>query len=836
MSATTDPLKAYRKKRSADRSPEPFGRLGRAHRHLFVVQHHAARRLHYDFRLELDEVLLSWAVPKGPSPNPADKRLAVRVEDHPLEYAAFEGLIPEGNYGAGGVIVWDRGTWVPIGDPVDGLEKGKLLFELRGYKLRGRWTLVKMRRSTKDWLLIKETDGYASEDGTEALPQGSILSGLTAQDIKERRDPAKAIVAKLKRLKAPARPVSPKRAKVMLAHSGAPFTKAGWLFEIKFDGYRLLAGRQANETTLYSRSGQDLTATFPEIADVLQALPFDQLVIDGEAVVHDEEGRPTFGLLQKRGRLTGRHDIERATVELPAQFYAFDLLGIAGYDLRDLPLIKRKEILKDILPSVGPIRYSDHVEEDGEAMYRQVQRLRLEGMIAKRADCRYRAGRSSDWIKISLDKTDDFIIAGYTDPKRTQPEFGALLLAQYEGDTLVYAGRAGTGFTRRDQRELGARLKAAKQATPPRNAEHDADMHWIEPELVCEVRFKQVTADGVLRQPAFVRLRDDKRVEECVREPTEPELPEPIPAVSSDAREVHLTNLDKVFWPSEGITKGDLIEYYRAVSTWLLPYLKERPVVLARHPDGIQGKSFFQKDAPAFAPDWIRIERMWSEHAEREVRYFVVDDIETLVYVINLGTIPLHIWSSRVATVERPDWCILDLDPKGAPFKHVVKIANAIRRLCKAIELPCFLKTSGATGLHVLIPLGHQYSYEQSRTLGELLARVIMRDLPDIATLTRRLDEREGRVYIDYVQNGHGRLLVAPFSVRPLPGAPVSMPLKWAEAGSKLDNRKFTIKTAIRRMRLLKVDPLRQVLKLKPDLSTALVRLSERLAGKQQPG
>lgn len=833
MSATpANPLEAYRRKRSAERSPEPFGRPGRADRHLFVIQHHAARRLHYDFRLELGGVLLSWAVPKGPSPNPADKRLAVHVEDHPLEYAAFEGRIPEGNYGAGGVIVWDRGTWIPIGDPAEGLEKGKLLFELRGYKLQGKWTLVKTRRSEKDWLLIKEKDTYASEHGTEALPQDSILSGLTAQGVKETHEPAKAMVAQLKRLKAPAEPVSPKRAKVMLARTGTPFTKAGWLFEIKFDGYRLLAGRENNQVTLFSRAGNDLTATFPEIADVVGALPFDRLVIDGEAVVHDEEGRANFGLLQQRGRLTRRRDIERATVELPASFYAFDLLGLEGYDLRELPLVTRKAILKDVLPSVGPIRYSDHVEEHGEAMYGEAQRLRLEGILAKQADSRYRAGRSSEWIKISMDKTDDFVIAGFTDPKRTQPEFGALLLAQYEGDTLVYAGRAGTGFSRADQKGLGAQLKRAKRAPPPRNAEHGADMHWITPELVCEVRFKNVTADGVLRQPVFVRLRDDKRPEECVREPVEAELPTPAPELPSDARNVHFTNLDKIFWPGEGFTKGDLIEYYRAVSKWLLSYLRDRPVVLVRHPDGIEGKSFFQKDAPEFAPDWIRRERMWSEHAQREVRYFVVDDVETLVYIINLGTIPLHIWSSRMATLERPDWCILDLDPKGAPFKHVVKIANAIRRLCKSIELPCFLKTSGATGLHVLIPLGRQYTYEQSRALGELLARVIVRDLPDIATVTRRVGEREGRVYIDYVQNGHGRLLVAPFSVRPLPGAPVSMPLKWSEGRAGLDNGKFTIRTAIKRMRSLKADPLRQVLELKPALSTALARLSTQLGRK----
>ncbi|MBA2408242.1 MAG: DNA ligase D [Gammaproteobacteria bacterium] len=830
MAATThDPLETYRTKRTADRSPEPFGRTWRGKGHLFVVQHHAARRLHYDFRLELGGVLLSWAVPKGPSPNPADKRLAVQVEDHPLEYAAFEGVIPEGNYGAGGVIVWDRGTWLPIGDPAEGLDTGKLLFELRGYKLRGRWTLVKTRKSPKDWLLIKETDGYVLDGGTADLPADSILSGLTAEVIKARHNPAKQIAGKLKRLRVPASAVSPTRTRVMLAQSGKPFTKAGWIFEVKFDGYRLLAGRTDNSVTLYSRAGNDLTATFPEIADVVRALPFDQLVIDGEAVVHDEEGRPDFGRMQKRGRLTRREDIERATVDLPVTFYAFDVLGLEGHDLRALPLTKRKQLLRDILPSVGPIRYSEHVKTHGEALYRQAQHLKLEGILAKKSDAAYRAGRSPDWIKISLDKTDDFVIVGYTDPKGTQPEFGALLLAQYEGDTLVYAGRAGTGFTRAEQRAIGEQLQRASATKPPRGAEMDSDTHWVKPDLVCEVRFKNVTSDGVLRAPVFVRLREDKGPEDCVRETIELELAGPPPAPSSTEKDVHLTNLDKVFWPDEGLTKGDLIAYYRAISKWLLPYLKDRPVVLVRHPEGIEGKSFFQKDAPAFAPDWIRIERIWSEHAAREVRYFIVDDVETLTYIINLGTIPLHIWSSRMATLERPDWCILDLDPKGAPFPHVLKIANAIRRLCKAIELPCFLKTSGSTGLHILIPLGQTYTYEQSRTLGELLANVIVHDLPDIATVNRRLGDREGRVYIDYLQNGHGRLLVAPYSARPLPAAPVSMPLNWSEARAGLSPTKFTIKSAIRRMGSLKADPLESLLTLKPDLFAALEKLSRRL-------
>ncbi|MGI9305082.1 MAG: DNA ligase D, partial [Gammaproteobacteria bacterium] len=596
-----------------------------------------------------------------------------------------------------------------------------------------------------------------------------------------------------------------------------------------YDGYRLVIVHENDTAMLYSRAGNDLTGTFPEIADSVARLPFAHLIMDGEAVVHDVQGIPSFSLLQKRGRLMRKAEIQRATVDLPASLYVFDLLGFDDYDLRPLPLETRKTILRELIPSVGPVRFSDHIEEHGETMYAHASELGLEGMVAKKADSPYRAGRSAQWRKITIERRDDFVVIGYTDPQGSQTGFGALLLGQYLDGELVYAGRAGSGFKQGELRELGKFVEQAKDAGPPRDAPAEKDTHWIEPVLVCEVKFKETTPDGVLRQPVFVRLRDDKKPQECVREPGEHELPEPdiVEAEPEPVdRQVSFTNLDKVFWPEDDYTKGDLIEYHRSVAQWLLPYLKDRPVVLTRYPDGIDGKSFFQKDAPAFAPDWMRIERMWSEHAEREVGYFVADNLESLLYIINMGTIPLHIWSSRIASLERPDWCILDLDPKGAPFKHVVKIARAIHELCDDIELPCFAKTSGSTGLHVLVPLGREYTYEQSRNLGELLARVVVAQMPDIATVTRAVSRRDGCVYVDYLQNGHGRLLVTAFSARPLPAAPVSMPLKWSEVNARLDNRKYTIKNAARRMQSLKKDPLSPVLELKPDLGAALERLA----------
>jgi bifunctional non-homologous end joining protein LigD len=834
-----DPLGTYRAKRSLDRTPEPGAAAPVATPSaggLFVVHMHAARRLHWDLRLEMDGVLQSWAVPKGPSPNRADKRLAVHVEDHPLEYGDFEGIIPEGNYGAGAVIVWDRGRWLPLEDPHEGLKKGKLLFELRGYKLHGKWTLVKLKKGEKEWLLIKEKDAYVADDG--ALPPQSVLSGLTVEELKAGAHRAAPALELLARIKAPRRAVRPEEAEPMLAETRErPFRKAGWLFELKLDGYRVRAARDGGEAHLITRNGHDIAETFPEIARALAALPYDDVILDGELVVPDDAGRPSFQQLQNRARVSRALDVRRAAVETPALLYAFDVLAFAGYDLRPLPLERRKAVLERIVPPVGPIKYLEHFATDGEALYDQVVKLGLEGIVAKKADAPYRSGRSPNWLKIRADRTDDFVVVGFTRPKGSRSGFGALDLGAYRDGKLVYAGRVGSGFTAAQLTDVSAALEQGNRAKPAfaGPAPQDPGHTWVEPTLVAEVRYKEWTDEGLLRQPVFVRFRDDKPVTEVAilgagggerdlelpAESTAPRAPLP--------KEVKFSNLDKVFWPDEGYTKGDLIEYYRAISPWLLPYLKDRPVVMTRYPDGITGKSFFQKDAPAFAPGWLRTERMWSEDTQREIDYFVCDDLESLLYLANLGTIPLHVWGSRAVSLELPDWCILDLDPKEAPFTHVVTVAKAVKRLCDEIELPCFIKTSGSTGLHVLLPLGRQCTYEQSRQLGGLLARVIATQLPEIATVTRQVGKRGARVYLDYVQNGHGRLLVAPFSVRPLPGAPVSTPLLWREVGPKLDIRRFTIRSVPARMKKLQDDPLLPVLDAKPDLVAALERLHARL-------
>lgn len=831
-------LEAYRARRSAGQTPEPFGSESTRRPGLFAVQQHAARQLHFDLRLEWRGVLLSWAVPRGPSLDPAEKRLAVQVEDHPLEYADFEGRIPEGNYGAGTVILWDVGRWLPVEDPEAGLAAGKLLFDLHGHKLRGRFTLVRTRKrgeaESREWLLIKKPDAWASAD-PDALDPGSVLSGLT---LEERRDGSPRLEALGHEIAAAGPPrlsEEPTSLRPQLAEPATrPFSDPDWIFEPKYDGYRILALRQAGRARLLTRNGRCLEERFPEVARALEAFPVDGLVLDGELVAPDAEGRPRFALLQKRAALRRPREIERAAVEAPVHYVVFDLLAYQGLDLRGVPLRQRKAWLARLLPAKGVLREALWLEERGEELFARIEALGLEGMVAKRADAAYRAGRGPDWKKLRLQRSDDFAIVGWSAPRGGRAGFGALHLATRRGDEWVYAGRVGTGFSDAELAELREGLETLERDTPPcvGPVPETRGHRWVEPRLVGEVRYTEVTADGLLRHPTWVGLRHDKTVEECVApvEASAEEEPALEGALDSEVveapREVPFTNLEKLYWPDDGISKGDHLDYHRRIAPWLLPYLRDRPLVMTRYPDGIGGKSFFQKDAPQWVPDWVRTERIWSEQAEREVSYFVCDDLESLLYVVNMGTIPLHVWASRVSDLQHPDWCIVDLDPKGAPFAHVVKLARGLHEICEELGVPGFVKSSGASGLHVLLPLGAQLTFEQCRMLAELLGRLLVQRWPDIATLARRLDAREGRVYVDTLQNGHGRLLVAPFSVRPLPGAPVSMPLRWREVGARLDPARYTIRNAPARLARMKGDPLAPLLREAPDWGAALARLA----------
>lgn len=843
-SSASNRLDLYRRKRAAGCTPEPFGQAAQAGTlagHLFVLHKHHARNLHWDLRLEWEGALESWAVPKGPSPNPADKRLAMRVEPHPLAYADFEGVIPAGQYGAGPSIVWDKGTWIALGDVREGFDKGKLLFELWGYKVRGRWTLIRTPKAGSDyWLLIKERDAHVDSGGTAVYPDDSIYSGLEVDELPlageieaELRDRALELGATERELRAG-------DVNVMQAtRRRTAFSHPRWVFEIKYDGYRLIAGTEGGDAVVISRNRMDLTSTFPEIARAVRGLPYNGLVLDGEVVVNDERGLPSFGRLQQRGRFRNREDIANAVLELPATYYAFDLLAIGGADLRRLPLLERKALLRDVLPTVGPIRYSDHIAERGEDMMAQVEALGSEGIVAKRCDSSYRAGRSRAWYKISVRNTEDFVVIGFTDPAAGRPGLGALHMARYVGQTLTWSGSVGTGYSEAQLNELRKILDTLEESSVGEQvagAPSARTNHWVRPELVAEVSFKEITADGMIRHGSFLRLRDDKRPEECHAEaeeldPADAQTVSRPQTVGVSTGVPKLANLDKVFWPDSGHTKGDLIKFYRAIAPWLLPYLADRPLVLTRYPDGIAGKSFYQKHAPDWVPDWIRTVKVWSESSGRELKYFVAEDVDTLVYLANVGTIPLHVWHSRTATLGQPDWCLLDLDPKGAPFTHVIEIALFLHTLCEELGLPHYVKTSGSSGLHVLIALGRRVSYEQSVTLGQLIARMTVRDLPDLATVERTVRKRAGKVYVDYLQNRYGQLMAAPFSVREKADATVSTPLDWSEVHGGLSLVDYTIDTVAERMAKMKGgDPMVRLLSETPDLVGALGKLTEKVS------
>ena len=861
------PLEAYRRKRDPGRTREPFGTpapaRGAAPAALhFVVQQHWARNLHFDFRLELEGVLKSWAVPKGPSVRAEEKRLAVHVEDHPIEYANFEGIIPSGNYGAGSVIVWDRGPYQSF-KPEDIREqyaRGKLELELFGHKLGGRWTLVRMSKSEKDWLLLKKTDGAASDSDIARWPR-SVITGLTVEEMRDVPAWLAAVRGRIEELKAPRGELRASQVKHMLATlEEKPFSRAGWVFEIKYDGVRVVAERRGEEVKMLGRSGEDITARYPEVAEALGALMVERFVLDGEIIAHDASGRPSFQRLQKRMLLTKPADVAAAMARVPVRAVFFDCLALEGHDLRKLGLLERKELLARILPPAGTAQAGSHVEEHGEAFYEAANEMGLEGIIGKRAASPYLGKRSSDWVKLKCQKRQEFVIGGYTDPRGSGRHFGALHVGVYEGDQLRHVTRVGGGFDDAMQEKIWAQLKPLARETSPFGGTGPGgrEDHWVEPRLVCEVRFTEWTGDGGLRHPIFLGMRTDKKPEEVRRE-SEPEAEIEAPADASVAiedgadsagetrrpaaararaavpREVRLSNLKKMFWPDQGYTKGDLIAYYDAIAPYMLPYLRDRPIVLTRYPDGIKGKSFFQKDAPVFVPDWMRLESVYSKDSDRDIQFFVLDDAESLRYVANMGTIPIHMWSSRSGSLERPDWLVLDLDPKGAPFSHVVEVARALHQILDELELPSFPKTSGASGLHILIPLGRRYTHEECRTFARLLATLGQQAKSEISTLTRQVHARAGKVYIDWGQNGHGITIVAPFSLRPVPGASASCPLRWSEVNGKLDPLNFNLKTMPKRFEKIE-DPLAGVLGKGIDMGVAVLAIEERMKRMKDAG
>jgi len=833
-------LRRYRAKRDPERTPEPFGAEegGRAlppdAARTFVVQQHAARALHYDLRLEIDGVLVSWAIPKGPSLDPAQKRLAVQTEDHPLEYADFEGLIPAGNYGAGAMIVWDRGIYRSReGAPDEGLAKGKLDLQLEGHKLRGRFALVRTKRGAgREWLFFAKR-AVGSVDGELTLREpASVLSGLTVHELRDGRRLDAELEAAAARAGAPRRALDATRMRPMLATAEEkPFRRSGWLFELKYDGVRALAEKRGESVRIFARSGADRTMQYAEIANALRHLPVEEALIDGEIVAVDALGRSSFERIQRRFTPSDPEAVAQARREVPVAFYAFDLLAVAGHDVRELPLATRKELLARVAPRTGFIRFADHVVEDGLGLFEAAQKHGLEGVVAKRADSKYEAGRRTrSWLKLKVPRALPLAIAGSLPGRGSRGAVGSLILAGKRDGRWVYAGNVGSGL-RAD--ELAALDAALSQRGLERAPFEGGPERWpkgtrfVTPERVCEVRFTEVTSAGVLRHPVFLRFRDDVAAEACEAPSpasgaaAEPPETEPSPP-AAPAGEPRLTRLDKVFWPTEGYTKGDLLGYYERIWPWISPYLRDRPLVLTRYPDGIEGKHFYQQNAPEFTPAWVTRETI------EGTDYFVCNELRTLLHVVNSGAIPLHVWSSRSSALERPDWLILDLDPKQAPFAAVLRIARHLHALFEAHDVRHFVKTSGQAGMHVLLPLGGAYTHEESRALAEAVARTVCAELPELATVTRPVAGRGDKVYVDFLQNGRGKLIAAPLCVRPKPGAPVSMPLLWREVTPRLAPGRFTIRTALRSLER-RGDPLRDVLGPGIDAVRLLDDLAHRL-------
>ena len=541
-----------------------------------------------------------------------------------------------------------------------------------------------------------------------------------------------------------------------------------------------------------------------------------------------EDGTPSFQQLQKRGRLSNRRDIARAAARLPVTFFGFDLVGFEGLDTRRVPLVDRKTALGDVMPRLGPLRFADHFIGVGEALFEQAVEMGLEGVMAKRSSSEYVGRRSESWLKIRSEKVGTFAIVGYTYGKGSRSGMGALHIGAMREGVVTYAGRVGSGLSQETIRRLRELLDEDVSDVPRVAGTADdgvSDTVWVLPKLQCTVRYKEVTDSGALRHPSFEGFEelDLDQITELETDAHSAPAPSVVDARSSDP-----TNVDKVFWPDDGYTKGDLIDYYTAVADHLLPYIQDRPLVLDRFPDGIYGKSFFQKNAPDFVPAWIRTQKVGDD--DKSTTYFIIDDVEGLRYLANLASIPLHLWASRISSLDAPDWCVLDLDPKEAPFTSVVTVANAIKQICDTMGLPSYPKTSGKSGLHVLVPMGRGFDYGQQKLLGELIARVVESELGDIATTVRNPRKRDGKVYLDYLQNGRGKLIVAPYSVRPVPGATVSTPLRWRDVTDKLDVTKFTIKTMPRRLASMKDDPLAGVLTDTPDIPTGLAKLGSRFS------
>ncbi|MCA9618582.1 MAG: DNA ligase D [Myxococcales bacterium] len=846
-------LEAYRNKRDPRRTNEPFGaeRKGSAGTLSggFVVHLHAATRRHYDLRLEVAGRLMSFALPRGPSLDPKDKRLAVNTEDHPLEYLDFEDVIPEGNYGAGAMIVWDTGSVRYLeGTAEEGIARAKIDFSLNGHKLRGRFGLIHTgaRKPEGDpernhWLLVKKEDEHASGDVdvTEAEPR-SVLSGLTVEELAEAEAIGRTLVARAAALGAPAREIETRRLTPMLcASQDVPLDDPNRYYELKLDGVRIVADKRGRGVDLRYRKLRSATAAYPEIARAVAALPVDRVVLDGEVIAFDELGRPSFARLARRIHLTRPHDVTRARLEVPVTYMVFDILALGDRDLRELPLSERKALLAQLLPGRGCLRVLDHLEGKGQLLMAFCDRHDLEGVVAKQKDSPYLAGpkRYPDWVKVKRKREDDFVVVGYEESEKAR-KLRSLLLAAYDEGRLVLRGKAGSGLDDAAIDFFLKRLGELEIPDPPCEGEvtQNGPRHWAEPVLVARVEHVGLSESGALRFPVYRGLREDVDPEDCVLSTAEEtfERSLSIPDVEAGtvvraadaATRAKLTNQDKVFWPDEGYTKGNLCDYYASMAEALLPLLAERPIVLVRYPDGIAGKSFFQWNVPKGTPPWLRnlLMREEGERGKSEKRCFLVDDVDGLLHIANLGCIPIHVLAARQGTREHCDFITIDFDLGDQPFRHAVTLALSLREILDDLGLPGFPKTSGQTGLHVLVPMGPQIPFPFAKMLCELLGRLLVDRHRDIATMERVVERRRDRVYVDTGQTGRSRTIVAPYSVRAVRGAKVSTPLSWDEVHMALDPSRFHIFSVPERLRTMG-DLLAPLLELRPDVPAAVQKL-----------
>ena len=818
-------LEEYFKKRDFEKTPEPKGYIPKSEGELrFVIQRHQATRLHYDLRLEMQGTLKSWAVPKGPSMNPKDKRLSIQTEDHPIQYLTFEGTIPKGNYGAGVMEIWDQGTYQGTGaiskkELLDQFVKGDLKLEFFGKRIKGTFALVRTNRggAGNQWLLIKKNDDFSSD------------LDYDAEDFSPSSETEKKPEPKVKTLQ-PTDAIKP-----MLATATKKiFNDPEWIYEIKWDGYRMIANIQDGDVDLHSRNGINYNAKFSRLVRDLRQISHN-VILDGEVVVVNKKGIPDFQKLQN-------YD-ENTLGEL--RFYVFDMLFLNGHNMMQLPLLQRKSLIEEVIEGTYHTYYCDHMEGMGSTFFKRTIDRGMEGVIAKKADSKYTPGyRSEKWLKIKAVNSTEAIICGYTDSETGGSLFGSLILGMYKDEKLTYIGNCGSGFSASSQKELLSQFKKLEIDENPFDKKPNLKgrtPHWLRPDLICEVHFTEMTKSGSLRHPVFKGLRTDKAVPEITGEKVIDE-PDSKPSESKSAGsssgsskghleiggiEVPFTNLEKIYWPESGFRKYDLIDYYIQVSDVILPYLIDRPQNLHRHPNGITSQGFYQKDNEGILPPWIDTYRIDSRSSEKTIEYMLCQNEATLLYMANLGCIEINPWSSRIQSLDHPDFTVIDLDPSDKnTFEEVIEVAQAAKEVLEKAGIRGYCKTSGSSGLHIYIPLGAQYTYDEARDFTKLLCYFIHEMLPETTSMERNVKKRGPKIYLDFLQNRRGQTLASAYCVRPKPGATVSAPLKWQEVKSGLKLTDFNIQTMPDRIKKVG-DLFENVLKAGIDMEEALQHLND---------